>query len=184
MLLIAVTTVIGKTKLVPSLPPHALDDLIAAIQRAHARLLSPPQDVGSDPESLNNWKPNVRKEVDWESLKDPHYSNTWTYDKAHSAATSSGLVKSEGEEGGNGDAASYEQEHDQPPAIADPAHPHDPENEPLSIGILGQPNVGKSSLLNALFGTTKVRASRTPGKVRPFSFCSSYRNEKTAYLSD
>ena len=30
----------------------------------------------------------------------------------------------------------------------------------------GQPNVGKSSLLNALFGTTMVRASRTPGKVK------------------
>ena len=35
----------------------------------------------------------------------------------------------------------------------------------------GQPNVGKSSLLNALFGTQKVRASRTPGKVRGLWGC-------------
>ena len=50
----------------------------------------------------------------------------------------------------------------------DAAHPF------LSIGLIGQPNVGKSSLLNALLQRKVVRASRTPGKtkslqVSPFS---------------
>ncbi|KAG9314064.1 hypothetical protein JVU11DRAFT_4844 [Chiua virens] len=39
------------------------------------------------------------------------------------------------------------------------------EPEFLTVGVIGQPNVGKSSLLNGIFGTTRVRASRTPGKV-------------------
>jgi len=41
-------------------------------------------------------------------------------------------------------------------------------NEALTVGLIGQPNVGKSSLLNALFGTNKVKASRTPGKTKHF----------------
>jgi len=38
----------------------------------------------------------------------------------------------------------------------------------IAFNVLGQPNVGKSSLLNALFGTTRVRASKTPGKTKHF----------------
>ncbi|KAI9444873.1 P-loop containing nucleoside triphosphate hydrolase protein [Lactarius indigo] len=45
---------------------------------------------------------------------------------------------------------------------------HEAETDVLTIGLIGQPNVGKSSLLNALFGTTRVRASKTPGKTKHF----------------
>merc|ERR1712232_630541 len=34
------------------------------------------------------------------------------------------------------------------------------------IGFVGYPNVGKSSVINALFGSKKVSMSRTPGKTK------------------
>ncbi|CAI4213808.1 unnamed protein product [Parascedosporium putredinis] len=43
----------------------------------------------------------------------------------------------------------------------------DPERK-LQIGLVGYPNVGKSSTINALIGATKVSVSSTPGKTKHF----------------
>jgi large subunit GTPase 1 len=47
----------------------------------------------------------------------------------------------------------------------------DPSGQPatkLVVGLVGYPNVGKSSTINALLGEKKVSVSSTPGKTRHF----------------
>ncbi|KAI0420282.1 hypothetical protein F5X98DRAFT_332978 [Xylaria grammica] len=52
--------------------------------------------------------------------------------------------------------------------------PDDPDRR-LEIGLVGYPNVGKSSTINALIGAKKVSVSATPGKTKHF---------QTIHLSD
>ncbi|KAI1415356.1 P-loop containing nucleoside triphosphate hydrolase protein [Hypoxylon sp. FL1857] len=56
-------------------------------------------------------------------------------------------------------------------------HAFDPDNpdKKLQIGLVGYPNVGKSSTINALIGAKKVSVSATPGKTKHF---------QTIHLSD
>jgi large subunit GTPase 1 len=48
------------------------------------------------------------------------------------------------------------------------ATPRDPNPTKLVVGLVGYPNVGKSSTINALLGAKKVSVSSTPGKTKHF----------------
>ena len=39
------------------------------------------------------------------------------------------------------------------------------------VGLTGYPNVGKSSTINALFGSKKTAVAPTPGKTKHFQVC-------------
>jgi ribosome biogenesis GTPase A len=43
-----------------------------------------------------------------------------------------------------------------------------PDKELITIGLVGHPNTGKSSLINGMFGKKVVSASRTPGHTKHF----------------
>ncbi|WWC60276.1 uncharacterized protein I303_102845 [Kwoniella dejecticola CBS 10117] len=54
------------------------------------------------------------------------------------------------------------------PDLKEFATPQNPEPTKLMVGLVGYPNVGKSSTINALLGAKKVSVSATPGKTKHF----------------
>jgi large subunit GTPase 1 len=53
------------------------------------------------------------------------------------------------------------------PPLSDFVTDYDPQPK-LTVGLVGYPNVGKSSTINALLGSKKVSVSATPGKTKHF----------------
>ncbi|GHJ88881.1 hypothetical protein NliqN6_5283 [Naganishia liquefaciens] len=135
----------GRRRHIPEIPHTALDELLQALETAHTSLLQPPSPLLDQPEKLERWCKDcyaqVKPVVDWRAFQSSSPSRT--EDVASDAGTNSEV-----------------EEESQP----DDAAPEGKEAETLTVGLIGQPNCGKSSLLNALMGRSTVRASKTPGK--------------------
>ena len=56
----------GSTQFQPFLPPSFRDQLVNAIKEVHTRMLEPPESVKSRPTALKHWRPNVKREINWE----------------------------------------------------------------------------------------------------------------------
>ncbi|RPD57034.1 P-loop containing nucleoside triphosphate hydrolase protein [Lentinus tigrinus ALCF2SS1-6] len=134
----------------PHLPSAFRQTLVDALRETHHELLEPPPAVRSNPDRLADWKPRIKSEVDWDAVLNAHGNHVGQ------AVGGAAAPKPSKPEEANATAEGNPEEED------------DSEPEVLTIGLIGQPNVGKSSLLNALFGIPKVRASRTPGKTKHF----------------
>ena len=153
----------GRVRYKPHIAGTFRERLVHVLKDVHAKMLIPPDSVRRNSEKKMEWKPRVRTDVDWEGVLNAR-----------------GAKVEKGERFENVDVGLHnETNSDAPEETLEPKF--------LTVGLigmivsdlsdvsaiclrLGQPNVGKSSLLNALFGTTMVRASRTPGKVKVMDF--------------
>jgi ribosome biogenesis GTPase A len=115
--------------------------------------------VKADPQRLAAWTPSVRENVHWADLEKDTVSIEAEDEPEHESQVKQ-HARAKGENATSGSEGDSDDNDNATPRT------RDPQSEPLTFGLVGQPNVGKSSLLNALLGTMRVRASKTPGKTK------------------
>ncbi|TFK36971.1 hypothetical protein BDQ12DRAFT_608750 [Crucibulum laeve] len=133
----------GRKQYEPHIPENFRQRLVETIKELHSAMRDPPEKVRNNPKWLAQWTSPVKRDINWEAVL------TASGDRVGIAVGGAAVRKPDTAE------ESVETEREQEPEV-------------LTVGLLGQPNVGKSSLLNALFGARKVRASKTPGKTKHF----------------
>lgn len=58
----------GRPMYEPTMPTRFKERLVATLQQVHATMLDPPQHIKGDPARLKNWKPTVKKDINWSHL--------------------------------------------------------------------------------------------------------------------
>ncbi|KAF9225464.1 P-loop containing nucleoside triphosphate hydrolase protein [Gyrodon lividus] len=169
----------GRIRYEPCLPGTFRETLVGTLREVHAQMLQPPEWITAPragesererAQRVGQWRPRIRREVDWEGVL--RARGRMVGKAIGGAAVPRGAEEVGHDEGDQNEKADDTQEWKEPEfltvgLIGESQSVASPSMR-LFIFIVGQPNVGKSSLLNAVFGTTRVRASRTPGKTKHF----------------
>ncbi|CCF48176.1 hypothetical protein NDA11_007483 [Ustilago hordei] len=151
----------SRTRFAPYLSPHSRKELFAALRKAHKDLITPPKVIREDKEGKGReWIPPCATDTDWEGVERRVQMHTEGLDSDTEEQATDAPVQALDEDAPNTTEPSKKEGGEGKETRA-----HLPY---LTIGLMGQPNVGKSSLLNALFGSKVVRASKTPGKTKHF----------------